>query len=116
MPQCDTAKFKLRHYPVFPDCLKSATSMLTKLVNDWLTWRQGGQGNCFSRRKLILVHEMASLAFSRLSELAIAYGLFVYDVAYLELAQRLSLPLATLDEDLIRAAKAVSVTLLARRT
>jgi predicted nucleic acid-binding protein len=36
----------------------------------------------------------------------------LYDAAYLELAQRRKLPLATLDQDLIRAGKALGTTLL----
>lgn len=39
-------------------------------------------------------HEMARLAFSRLSELAAVHRLSVYDAAYLELAQRRNLALA----------------------
>ena len=39
------------------------------------------------------------------------YQLTPYDASYLELAQRLSLPLATLDAALIRAAKAANITL-----
>jgi predicted nucleic acid-binding protein len=35
-----------------------------------------------------------------------------YDAAHLELALRRSLPLATLDDDLIRASKAARVTVL----
>jgi predicted nucleic acid-binding protein len=42
-------------------------------------------------------HEMASLAFTRLSELASAHQLSVYDAAYLELAQRRNLTLACKD-------------------
>ena len=38
-------------------------------------------------------HEMSSLAFSRLSELATTHHLSVYDAAYLELAQRRKLVL-----------------------
>jgi predicted nucleic acid-binding protein len=37
--------------------------------------------------------------------LAVAYRLTSYDAAYLELARRTSLPLATLDDELIRACK-----------
>ena len=44
--------------------------------------------------------------------LAGQFGLTVYDAAYLELAQRRRLPLATLDRDLRRAASAVAVELL----
>jgi len=37
------------------------------------------------------------------------HRLTVYDAAYLELAKRASIPLATLDTDLIRAARAESI-------
>ncbi len=40
------------------------------------------------------------------------YGLTAYDAAYLELAKRKSLPLATFDRDLIDAAPQVGVTLM----
>jgi predicted nucleic acid-binding protein len=56
-------------------------------------------------------HEMAGLAFSRLSELATTHGLSVYDAAYLELAQRRSLPLACTDGPLRKAAKQAGVEL-----
>lgn len=45
--------------------------------------------------------------------LASATGLTVYDAAYLELAQRLRLPLATLDQALAKAAKEAGVIVLA---
>ena len=41
--------------------------------------------------------------------LAMAHKLSSYDAAYLELAMRLSLPLATLDKDLAKAAKEAGV-------
>ena len=44
-------------------------------------------------------------------QLARQYRLSSYDAAYLELAQRLSLPLATLDDALRRAARKAGVTL-----
>ncbi len=44
--------------------------------------------------------------------LARKHGLTVYDASYLELAQRESLVLATLDKDLIRAARAENIKLL----
>ena len=50
-------------------------------------------------------HEMASLAFSTLPELASAYRLSVYDAAYLELAERRTLALACKDGPLRKAAK-----------
>jgi predicted nucleic acid-binding protein len=49
-------------------------------------------------------HEMSSLAFSRLSELATAHHLSVYDAAYLELAQRRKLVLSCNDGPLRTAA------------
>jgi predicted nucleic acid-binding protein len=50
-------------------------------------------------------HEMASLAFSTLAELASAHDLSVYDAAYLELAERRALALACHDGPLRKAAK-----------
>lgn len=49
-------------------------------------------------------HEMSSLAFSRLSELATTHHLSVYDAAYLELAQRRKLVLCCNDAALRKAA------------
>ena len=45
-------------------------------------------------------------------QLAHLYGLTLYDAAYLELAERRGLPLATLDRELRTAAKAANVQLL----
>lgn len=45
--------------------------------------------------------------------LAEAHGLTTYDAAYLELAMRLGVPLATLDEGLARAARAAGIRLFA---
>lgn len=56
-------------------------------------------------------HEMASLAFSRLSELASAHQLSVYDAAYLELAQRRKLVLGCKDGPLRKAARQSGVSL-----
>lgn len=51
-------------------------------------------------------------AWSDSLRLAEGQGLTLYDAAYLELALRLSLPLATLDRDLQAAARACGVPLL----
>jgi predicted nucleic acid-binding protein len=53
----------------------------------------------------------AQQAFNRTLALARAYKLSVYDAAYLELALREGLPLATLDKDLVKAAKKANVLL-----
>jgi predicted nucleic acid-binding protein len=56
--------------------------------------------------------ETADQAWTATARLAERHRLTLYDAAYLELAQRRRLPLATLDEDLIKAAKALGMTLL----
>jgi predicted nucleic acid-binding protein len=53
----------------------------------------------------------AHQAFNRTLSLSRAYKLSSYDAAYLELAIRLGLPLATLDKDLRKAAKQTRVAL-----
>ena len=53
-----------------------------------------------------------SYAWTDTLNLADRYQLTVYDAAYLELAQRRGLPLATLDHDLGNAAVAIGVTVL----
>jgi predicted nucleic acid-binding protein len=58
-----------------------------------------------------LDHEMASLAFTKLSALASQYGLSIYDAAYLELALRKKLPLACKDGPLRTAARRCRVKL-----
>jgi predicted nucleic acid-binding protein len=50
------------------------------------------------------------------SEHAIAESVFVYDPAYLEVAVRRDLPLATLDRELARAAQAEQVALIGAET
>jgi predicted nucleic acid-binding protein len=55
--------------------------------------------------------EMSALAFSRLSELAAAHRLSVYDAAYLELAARRKLALGCKDGPLRSAARQAGVSL-----
>ena len=50
--------------------------------------------------------------FDRIRSLSREHGLTAYDAAYLDLAKVRSLPLATLDEDLIRACKKSGVELV----
>jgi predicted nucleic acid-binding protein len=56
--------------------------------------------------------ETQSFALSSISDLAARYGITVYDAAYLELAARSGLPLATLDDELHDAAKIARVPVL----
>jgi predicted nucleic acid-binding protein len=72
--------------------------------------RQAGLGWLRGLR-LRLDHDMASLAFSRLSDLAAAHQLSVYDAAYLELAQRRNLVLGCKDGPLRTAAKRAGIRL-----
>ena len=51
----------------------------------------------------------AHQVFSRTRTLAVAYGLSSYDAAYLELAIREGLPMATLDKRLVQAASKADV-------
>jgi predicted nucleic acid-binding protein len=61
----------------------------------------------------IALHEVpAEAVFDRIQSLSRAYGLTTYDAAYLDLAQSNGLPLATLDEDLIRACSKAGVELV----
>jgi predicted nucleic acid-binding protein len=57
-------------------------------------------------------HETADRAWTATVELADRFQLSLYDASYLELAIRRKLPLATLDQDLIKAAKALGTTVL----
>lgn len=51
-------------------------------------------------------------AWSTTLHLADRFGLTLYDAAYLELAQRRSLPLASLDEELRKAGRSLDVPLI----
>ncbi len=60
---------------------------------------------------LLVDPETAVRGWDEIPALAYEHGLTTYDAAYLELALRLDAPLATLDADLARAARAAGVTL-----
>jgi predicted nucleic acid-binding protein len=55
--------------------------------------------------------ETSSVAFGTLSALAAKHDLSVYDAAYLELAMRRNIPLATKDASLLAAAKKARVAI-----
>jgi predicted nucleic acid-binding protein len=59
-----------------------------------------------------LDHETAAQSWNVTASLAERFRLTLYDAAYLELAQRLSLPLASLDQELRAAGTALGVSLL----
>jgi predicted nucleic acid-binding protein len=54
----------------------------------------------------------AGVVFHRVQHLSREHGLTAYDAAYLDLALDSGLPLATLDEDLVRACKKVGARLM----
>lgn len=60
-------------------------------------------------------HTTSEQAFGRTFELARRNKLTTYDACYLELAERMQLPLATLDVDLKKAAKKTGVALVEAR-
>lgn len=61
------------------------------------------------RLNIVTDHATASHALSETLNLARRYKLSAYDAAYLELALRMGLPLATLDTDLEKAARKAGV-------
>ena len=63
-----------------------------------------------ARRLPITVDEyMSARAFDTIMTFADEYALTIYDATYLELAMRRGLPLATLDRELLKAAKQAGV-------
>jgi len=65
-----------------------------------------------ARLPLVVDDEGSRLAFDKTSELAADHSLSVYDAAYLELAIRRKLPLASRDSALCKAARDCRVRLL----
>ncbi len=64
------------------------------------------------RLKVNLDHDHEARAFSMILALSRRHALTTYDASYLELAMRLSLPLATRDTDLKRAAQSAGIELI----
>ena len=75
----------------------------------------GEQAEFLEWLRLVLIaieHRPATWLAQQILPLARTYQLSAYDAAYLELAIRERLPLATLDDDLRRAASAAGVALV----
>lgn len=64
------------------------------------------------QQRILTDHASSERAIAHLRPLAIKHELSVYDAAYLDLAIRSGLPLATLDSALQKAAKSASVALV----
>jgi len=65
-----------------------------------------------SKLDMVFDYEGGAHVFSRVLPLARVHRLTVYDALYLELAERLGAPLATLDRELRDAARTIGVKLL----
>ena len=59
--------------------------------------------------------ESCGLALTDTLQLALKYNLSAYDASYLELSMRRAVPLATLDQDLIKAARKAGIKRMANR-
>ena len=70
-------------------------------------WFIPSQATAYTRR----CNERAPVAPRRLFELAEEHGISAYDAAYLELAARRGLPLATRDANLARAGRAAGIVI-----
>jgi predicted nucleic acid-binding protein len=93
--------------------LEIANALLVAVRRKLITEGQRAVGlTLLSQLRVIIDDETNRLAFSIVSELAARHSLSVYDAAYLELARRKSVPLATRDEPLKAAAKRSGVKLL----
>ena len=108
------------------DRLTEAGAMAPQLwpieaVNGLLTAERRGRITGLERQRLAgflralpisIDDQTASQVWTATAQLAGQHRLSAYDAAYLELAQRLALPLATRDQALIVAAEAIGVPLL----
>ena len=90
-----------------------ANSLLVLLRRKLITAEERNHAlAALARLPLVVDDEGPRLALGRISELAADHGLSVYDAAYLELALRRKLPLASRDQALCQAAKGCRVKLL----
>jgi predicted nucleic acid-binding protein len=93
--------------------LEIANALLVAVRRKLLSEAQRQTGlTLLSQLRIIIDDETNRLAFSTISEMAAKHSLSAYDAAYLELARRKSLPLATRDEPLKGAAKKLGIKLL----
>jgi len=77
-----------------------------------LAEERGRALDALGRLPLVVDDEGCRLAFAKTSNLAVEHGLSVYDAAYLELALRRKMPLASRDDALCEAARHCRVKLL----
>ena len=122
---------------IYIDEITPATLQLSKRVNQSGAWvpaiwhleianslqtsvRSGRIDNTFRDKtladlslfKITTDSEMVERAWSSILAITEQSGLTIYDACYIELAQRRALPLATLDRDVRKAARAFDINLL----
>jgi predicted nucleic acid-binding protein len=95
--------------------LYEASAVLAREQNRGILAAQKADEFIAELQSLTITPDEASAAriFPDVHRLALAYRLTSYDAAYLELALRRGLPLATLDDDLMRASRAAGVSVIA---
>jgi predicted nucleic acid-binding protein len=90
-----------------------ANSLLVLLRRKLILAKEHGRGlDALGRLPLVIDEEGCRVVFISTSKLAAQHNLSVYDAAYLELALRRKLPLASRDQALCRAARDCRVPLL----
>lgn len=92
--------------------LEAANVVVRAQKRQWLTTEQMHEFlNLVEQLPLIVDNQTAKQAMSATILLAIEHNLSAYDAAYLELALRYKIPLATLDTDLRKAANKINVSI-----
>ena len=90
--------------------LEVGNALLTALRRKRIT--DGDFKRCIAALSALPIEMDAAPELAAVLPIAQRAGLTSYDAAYLELAQRLGMPLATLDEKLRQACKALKVAIL----
>lgn len=93
--------------------LEIANILLVAERRKRITWAEAERRiERMERMQLAVDDETIAQAWGVITDLARSEGLTTYDAAYLELALRLGMPLATLDKDLAAAARRRGVEVL----
>jgi predicted nucleic acid-binding protein len=105
----DRLEYESAHVPsIWP--LEVSNALLTALRRKRIT--QAEFERCFSALSALPIETDSTAGLEQVLKIAQRFGLTSYDAAYLELAERRSLPLATLDQKLRQACKSLKVPVL----
>ncbi len=100
-----------REQPVVPALWEAEfANVMTVLLRRGVLARHQADSILSRAERLQLAVDRAAVLPRALFELTERYGISAYDGAYLELARRRGLPLATRDANLARAARAAGIT------